>query len=161
MPAYRLISVAEIGEGVARRTDSPMVGRERARTLLSSFDEALTKRGCRLVTVIGEAGVGKSRLHEEFCTVGERAQVLRGRCSLVRRGHHVLAAPRSDAAGSGIRDDDPPDVAIAKLVALVGEGRRCGASRRGRDRAFQRAVSDRGALLGIRKFVERPRASGR
>src|SRR5262245_17657512 len=76
VPAYRLISVEETGEGVARRTDSPMVGREHELgSLLSSFEEALGARRARLVTVIGEAGVGKSRLHEEFMRiVGERAQ---------------------------------------------------------------------------------------
>src|SRR5512132_3971257 len=64
VPAYRLISVSETGEGVARRTDSPMVGREsELGSLLSSFEEALGARTARLVTVIGEAGVGKSRLH--------------------------------------------------------------------------------------------------
>src|SRR5512132_2149455 len=66
VPAYRLVSVAETGEGWARRTDAPMVGREEELArLLSSFDEAVADRACRLVTVIGDAGVGKSRLHDE------------------------------------------------------------------------------------------------
>jgi predicted ATPase/class 3 adenylate cyclase len=124
VPAYRLISVSETGEGVARRTDSPMVGREsELGSLLSSFEEAIDARTARLVTVIGEAGVGKSRLHEEFMRiVGERAQILRGRCLSYGEGitFWPLLGPTRQAGG--ISDDDPPNVAVAKLNALVDEG---------------------------------------
>jgi predicted ATPase/class 3 adenylate cyclase len=157
VPAYRLVSVSEIGEGVARRTDSPMVGREsELATLLSAFEEALAARACRLVTVIGEAGVGKSRLHDEFMQIaGESAQILRGRCLSYGEGitFWPLLGPTRQAGG--IRDDDPPDVAIAKLAALLGEGR---------DDVVLRVAAAIGVsndpfpieelFWGIRKFVE-------
>ncbi len=50
----------------ARREDSPMVGREEE---LAAVDEALREaaasRQARLVTIIGDAGMGKSRLARE------------------------------------------------------------------------------------------------
>src|SRR5205807_5045738 len=67
VPAYRLVSVAGTGEGWSRRQDTPMVGREaELRLLLATFDEAVADHTCRLVTVVADAGVGKSRLNEEF-----------------------------------------------------------------------------------------------
>jgi tetratricopeptide (TPR) repeat protein len=49
--------------------------------LRGAFDEALTKRSCQLVTIIGAAGIGKSRLAAELCSsVRGEARVLSGRC---------------------------------------------------------------------------------
>ncbi|MFL6021390.1 MAG: adenylate/guanylate cyclase domain-containing protein, partial [Gaiellaceae bacterium] len=65
--AYRLVSVAEHTEGVARRQDTQLVGREtELATLRAAFDEAVSTRSCRLVSVIANPGVGKSRLSDEF-----------------------------------------------------------------------------------------------
>src|SRR6266545_4546648 len=65
-----------------RRLDSPMVGRERERTLLrQAFDRAAEERACHLFTVLGVAGVGKSRLSAELCQDLEKdATVATGRC---------------------------------------------------------------------------------
>ena len=68
--------------GVTRRLDTPLVGRvvELAR-LRSAVDQVVLERSCRVVTVLGDAGVGKSRLAAELVTsLGEDAQVLEGRC---------------------------------------------------------------------------------
>ena len=80
--AYRLVSVAAHGEGRQRHLDSPMVGRDRERALLmDAFARALDERTCNLFTVLGPAGVGKSRLVGEFLgDVEARASVLQGRC---------------------------------------------------------------------------------
>ena len=80
--AYRLRSIEPGAEGRARRLDSPMVGRERERSLLEqAYERAAGERGCHLFTVLGAAGVGKSRLIAEFLDgLGERATVVRGRC---------------------------------------------------------------------------------
>jgi predicted ATPase len=80
--AWRLLEVSPDGAGVRRRLDTPLVGRtvELAR-LNSAFEETVAEQGCRLVTVLGVAGIGKSRLAAElFAAVGERATVLVGRC---------------------------------------------------------------------------------
>ncbi|MDQ3086886.1 MAG: AAA family ATPase, partial [Actinomycetota bacterium] len=81
VPAYRLVGVREGSERQQRR-DSPMIGRDHELELLSgALKAAMDTRTCRLVTIVGEAGVGKSRLIDEFVlSVEERAHVLRGRC---------------------------------------------------------------------------------
>jgi class 3 adenylate cyclase/tetratricopeptide (TPR) repeat protein len=79
--AYRLLEV--VGDAMARppRLDSPMVGRERALSLLrNAFEGTVADAACCLVTVLGPAGVGKSRLVEEFLGDVPEAAVYRGRC---------------------------------------------------------------------------------
>jgi class 3 adenylate cyclase/tetratricopeptide (TPR) repeat protein len=80
--AYRLLSIEPGAEGRARRLDSPMVGRERERALLDrAYERAAGERGCHLFTVLGTAGVGKSRLLAEFLKgLGDNATVVGGRC---------------------------------------------------------------------------------
>jgi class 3 adenylate cyclase/tetratricopeptide (TPR) repeat protein len=82
LTAHRLIRVETAVPGVARRLDSPLVGRERERRLLGgAYERAVEDRACQLFTVLGAAGVGKTRLVEDFVeTVGAGADVLRGRC---------------------------------------------------------------------------------
>ncbi|MEO8246443.1 MAG: AAA family ATPase [Chloroflexota bacterium] len=79
--AHRLITLDSTVTGVARNLDTPLVGRERERDRLrSDFDDALATRTCRLFTLIGPAGVGKSRLVADFlASVGESATIARGR----------------------------------------------------------------------------------
>jgi class 3 adenylate cyclase/tetratricopeptide (TPR) repeat protein len=80
--AYRLIEVVEGAPAVSRRFDTPFVGRtaELAR-LLACFDGTVASREPVLATVLGPAGIGKTRLTAEFVAkVQERATVLRGRC---------------------------------------------------------------------------------
>src|SRR5438445_853343 len=61
LQAYRLRAMK--AEGPARRHDAPMVGRERQRTLLEgAFATVSAERTCHLITILGTAGVGKSRL---------------------------------------------------------------------------------------------------
>ena len=76
--AYRLVAVHGI-EGSARRIDTPIVGREDELAALDAvYREACESRTARLATVIGDAGVGKSRLVHE---VVERFAAGPTRCS--------------------------------------------------------------------------------
>ena len=81
VPAHRLVSLDTAVTGVARHLDTPLVGRARERERLrSDFDAALATRTCRLFTLIGPAGVGKSRLVADFlASVGDTATIGRGR----------------------------------------------------------------------------------
>ena len=81
MVAYRLHDVTGT-EGHRRRFDVPLVGRVRELDALKqAFDRAVAGRSCQLFTVLGTAGVGKSRLVAEFThAVRDRARVVRGRC---------------------------------------------------------------------------------
>src|SRR5262249_20082148 len=64
--AFRLVAVRELGHGAAV-THTPLVGREaELRSLERAFAEVIEAGRCRLATVIGEPGVGKSRLTNEL-----------------------------------------------------------------------------------------------
>jgi DNA-binding SARP family transcriptional activator len=80
--AWRLIKVTPGVPGHARRLDAPLVGREPERAMLTQVFERVIRQGaCHLVTVMGPAGIGKSRLVEEvIADLGGGARVLRGRC---------------------------------------------------------------------------------
>jgi class 3 adenylate cyclase/tetratricopeptide (TPR) repeat protein len=80
--AYRLVSIKPRAEGRARRLDSPMIGRDRERSLLEqAYERTVDGHACHLFTVLGAAGVGKSRLIAEFLEgIGESATVVQGRC---------------------------------------------------------------------------------
>src|SRR5918999_935479 len=77
VPAFRLLAVA--GDG-GRRHASRFVGRARELAALAeAWEEACSEPSCRLVTVVGDAGVGKTRLVSEFLADLD-ATVVRGRC---------------------------------------------------------------------------------
>ena len=78
--AYRLVTVHG-EEGFARHADTPMVGREtELRRLRDTYDQAVRDGSCQLFTILGPAGVGKSRLAAEFLASLDDALVVRGRC---------------------------------------------------------------------------------
>ena len=67
---------------LAVRLDAPLVGRgEEVRRLEAAYTQAARERVTMAVTVIGEAGLGKTRLVQEFAgRLGREAHVLTGRC---------------------------------------------------------------------------------
>jgi class 3 adenylate cyclase/tetratricopeptide (TPR) repeat protein len=79
--AFRLVELVG-DEGVARHLETPLVGRERERQRLwRDYEDAVADSTCRLFTLLGPAGIGKSRLVADFLErVGDSADVLRGRC---------------------------------------------------------------------------------
>ena len=78
LAAYRLGSVRS--EAPGRSHEAPMIGRERQRELLEgAFANVLNDRSCHLFTILGAAGVGKSRLAQEFLARVD-ATVVSGRC---------------------------------------------------------------------------------
>jgi class 3 adenylate cyclase/tetratricopeptide (TPR) repeat protein len=80
--AYRLLRVLEGAEPFARRLDAPLIGREREQRLLrEAFERAAEDRSCHLFTLLGTAGIGKSRLAQELvASLNGDAQTLSGRC---------------------------------------------------------------------------------
>jgi class 3 adenylate cyclase len=76
--AFRLVSVSSTSP--ARRLDAPIVGRERELRLLAhAWERVVTERSCHLFTLLGSAGVGKSRLVAEFLGELSDARVVRRR----------------------------------------------------------------------------------
>ncbi len=80
--AWRLLDVEPEAAGVARRMDSPLVGRgAELDALLAELERVVADRACRIVTIVGEPGVGKSRLAAELiASAGEDTLALEGRC---------------------------------------------------------------------------------
>ena len=76
--AFRLVAVT--GAETRRKFGGTFLGREREQRLLrEAFDLAVSDHVCQLFTVLGVAGVGKSRLVAEFLA-GLDATVVRARC---------------------------------------------------------------------------------
>ena len=121
VPAYRLVSVATSADGHSRRLDTPLVGRERELSRLQhAHRDAVERRAPQLFTLLGAAGVGKSRLVSEFLTgLVDIAQLLRGRC--LPYGEGITYWPLAEAlrAAAGIADADDRVAAARKLHALV------------------------------------------
>ena len=80
--AHRILGVVEDATAIGRNLAAPLVGRERERQRLwRAFEDAVADSACQLFTLLGPAGVGKSRLVADFLErVGAQADVLRGRC---------------------------------------------------------------------------------
>ena len=73
-----------------------------------------------LVTVVGDAGVGKSRLARELVEPLEgQATVLVGRCLPGAQGSTLEALAEMLKAEAGVLDTDPADEAFAKVERLV------------------------------------------
>jgi class 3 adenylate cyclase/tetratricopeptide (TPR) repeat protein len=81
VPAYRLVLVEETPV-LVRHFESPFIGRAQdLARLRAAFERAVTERLALLVTILGPAGIGKSRLAAELTSaLTDRATVLQGRC---------------------------------------------------------------------------------
>ena len=80
--AFRLLEVIGGAAPLARHPETPLVGRERERQRLwRDYEDAVADSTCRLFTLLGPAGIGKSRLVSDFLErVGGVADILRARC---------------------------------------------------------------------------------
>ena len=127
LPIYRpLAARARLGSDLTRTHAAPLVGRELERPLLiATFERAAQQQSCQLVTVVGEPGVGKSRLCMElFHYAEERAGLIRwrqGRCLPYGEGIAFWALGEIVKAECGILESDPPDEARAKLERALSE----------------------------------------
>jgi len=80
--AFRLLEVISDAASIARHLETPLVGRGRERQRLwRDYEDAVADSTCRLFTLLGPAGIGKSRLVADFLArLGDGADVLRARC---------------------------------------------------------------------------------
>jgi class 3 adenylate cyclase/tetratricopeptide (TPR) repeat protein len=82
VPAFRLVDVDATADAFSRHLDAPLVGRVREQQRLrADFEGVISERVCHMFTLLGPAGVGKSRLVAEFlATADDTVDILRSRC---------------------------------------------------------------------------------
>jgi len=116
VPAYRLVGVRDTPE---RPHHARFVGRERELAMVrEAWERASRQRRCELVTVIGDAGVGKSRLAAELMASID-ATTVRGRCPPYGEG--ITYWPLVEVLKQ--LDVSPPDDAAARAIrSVLGEG---------------------------------------
>jgi class 3 adenylate cyclase/tetratricopeptide (TPR) repeat protein len=121
VPAFRLLAVTAGAAGHERHLDSPMVGRAKELSLLEhALERAVTDRTSHLFTLMGPAGVGKSRLVHEFLNgPAAGATVLRGRCLSYGEGITLFPIAEVIHRAAAILDADAPAVARSKLDAVL------------------------------------------
>jgi class 3 adenylate cyclase len=130
--AWKLDEVLADAPAYARRLDTPLVGRaEELKRLENAYANAREDRHCRVVTVVGEAGIGKTRLGREFvASVREEAQVLVGRCVSYGEGATYLpvaeivrqaaAEPSLDGIRALLDGEEDADSVAQRIAELIG-----------------------------------------
>src|SRR3989449_3677061 len=115
VPAYRLLSVLDVPD---RSHASRFVGREpELAQIVAAWERVKTQASCQLISVLGDAGVGKSRLVAEALAAVE-ARVLRGRC--LPYGDGITYWPVVEVVKQlGKLPSDP--VAAAAIRSLLGD----------------------------------------
>ena len=110
--AWRLLELTGDEAVVARPT--PFVGREREREeLRDAFALARDERRCRLCTVVGPAGIGKTRLAREMVgEASEAATIAVGRC--LSYGEAITYQPLIEIVQQLVGDD--PGQGVSKLM---------------------------------------------
>ena len=122
--ALVVVDVLARAPGRARHFDSPFVGRVRQRAALeSALRHVVRDRTCHLLTVLGGAGVGKSRLVWEFAGgLAGDVTVLRGRC--LPYGEGITYWPLAEIVREITRAEgrDPGEQSVSAIAArLAGE----------------------------------------
>ena len=137
--AYRLTGVLAGAPAVTGLTGTPFVGREpELERLRVEFELAAGERCCRLVTVLGAPGIGKSRLVRELVSgMTDRGRRLAGRCLPYGEGitFWPLAEIVKQAAGEDVRagtaqllaGDEHAGLVAERIAAAVGQAGNSGA----------------------------------
>jgi class 3 adenylate cyclase/tetratricopeptide (TPR) repeat protein len=113
--AFRLLELS--GERSALEQESRLVGRrEELATLERELEQAVSERRCRVITIVGEPGVGKSRLVAELAARSRpRAHVVGGGCLSYGEGITFWAVAQIVRELAGIGEQDSAAEAREKL----------------------------------------------
>ncbi len=118
--AWNLVDVAPTPVAT-RGLESPLIGRDRELAALENvLQRTVESRSCELVTVMGPAGVGKSRLTRDFLPrLDSGTTVVVGRCLPYGEGITFWPIVEVLRAAAGISDAHSPDEARTKIAELV------------------------------------------
>src|SRR5919198_88544 len=117
--AFRLLSVAPAAHGRPQRLRAPMIDRDpERRRLAEAVERSLTGRSCQLLTVTGDAGVGKSRLVADVVDrVQDTATVATGRC--LPYGDGLTWWPLVEALGTLLDSIEADEPALARAREVL------------------------------------------
>lgn len=106
-------------EGLEERASLPLVGREPELAILREAVESARRRECAAVELVGDAGIGKSRLVEELPALALGFQLLQARCE-----EYAAATPFSPFRTLlrpliGATPDESPQETGERLSAFV------------------------------------------
>ena len=121
---HALAPRARFGADLTRSLGTPMVGRQIDFGIVTgAFQKAVQESTVQLVVVAGEPGVGKSRLVAELGSFvdswPEQVRWRQGRCLPYGDGITFWALGEIVKAEAGILETDPPEVAAAKIDAVI------------------------------------------
>jgi class 3 adenylate cyclase/tetratricopeptide (TPR) repeat protein len=122
---YRAVEPrARSGSDRIETATTPFVGRDVEKTLLQGlFDRCARDSTVEVVTLVGEPGVGKSRLCAELSRyIDEREELVRwrqGRCPPYGEGITFWALGELVKSHTGIFESDSPEVAASKLEEML------------------------------------------
>ena len=121
VPAYRLVGISDDGGTPIARAAGALVGRRaELAALRQELATAVAEDTCRLVTVLGEPGIGKSRLTLGFlASVEPEARVLTGRCLSYGEGITYWALGEIVREAAGIGNEQATSVARGRIEALL------------------------------------------
>ena len=127
--AFRLVDVVPPASPIGPRVETPFFGRDpELRLLRDAFDRSVAESGCHLVTILGEPGIGKSRLVRELQPlVGSEASFLVGRCPAYGEGitywpvrEMVLQAAEPSTIDELVRELDDGAAVARRVAAALG-----------------------------------------
>lgn len=128
VPAWEATEVVSAGPGrrSALRSETPLIGRDKENEMLVSLVERVEREGApHLITVIGQAGVGKSRLLREVTSMLAESShppaIRNGQCPPYGSGIAYWALGEVIREQFEILDSDQPEVAWDKLRSGVEE----------------------------------------
>ncbi|MEX2203528.1 MAG: adenylate/guanylate cyclase domain-containing protein [Actinomycetota bacterium] len=127
LPVWRAVEArSRFGVDVEQQTQVPLIGRDRELNLLRELFGGIERDAtAQLVTLVGEPGVGKSRLVWEFQRfVDDLPDIVywrQGRCLPYGEGITFWALGEVVKSHAGILESDTPEQAASKLDLAVSE----------------------------------------
>jgi DNA-binding SARP family transcriptional activator len=150
--AWLVREVVRGAPAYARRLDAPLVGRtQELERLRAAYGDARDSGRCRVVTVVGEAGIGKTRLMRELLLpIRDEARILVGRCASYGEGatylpiaeavRQAVSEPSVEGIAALVEGEDDAEQVARRVAELTGLAEGPGAPGE--------------ALWAVRRFVE-------